>query len=271
MNPKTKLWSSRFSESISDITLKYTECTGIDQRMAGHDALGCIAHVIMLSRQKILTSFESKKLLNCLVELHKKILTGQFDLLPELEDIHLNIEEFLIRDLGLEVGGKVHTARSRNDQVITASRMYLREALLLVEKEVLDLGRELLDLSQLHQKTLFVGFTHSQPAQPISFGFWLAAHASALLRDAKRVANAYHNTNQSPLGACALAGTSFNVDRDLTAEMLGFGQVLENALDSTSSRDCFIESASALAMLSNNISRMSEELVVFSGLGLGLI
>jgi argininosuccinate lyase len=176
--------------------------------------------------------------------------------------VHLNIEQLVIEETGLGMGGHMHTARSRNDQVSTDTRMYLREVALDAN---LDLIAELLDLGDDDYLAILPGYTHSQAAQPMSIAFWRTAHASMLTRDVRRIRDAYARIDESPLGACALAGTSFPLDRDLTARLLGFDKVLSHALDATSARDHVIELASVFALGSNTLSRMAEEIVIWSG------
>ncbi|MFE4975811.1 argininosuccinate lyase [Kitasatospora sp. NPDC056651] len=260
-----KLWGGRFEEDITRDVLDYTLTTDVDVRLVFADLWQDIAHVLMLGRQGIIPADNARKILASLLDLHEKHENGELRLRPELEDVHFNIEQLVIDDLGREVGGHMHTARSRNDQVSTDTRMYLRRALLEAIDANLELIAELLSFDEQDLLAILPGYTHSQAAQPVSVGFWKTAHASMLLRDVERLRAAYTRADASPLGACALAGTSFPLDRDLTARLLGFGAVLTHALDATSARDHVIEAAAAFAIGSNNLSRMAEEVVMWSG------
>jgi argininosuccinate lyase len=260
-----KLWASRFHSDISKETLDYTETVDIDKRMIRSDLWASLAHVLMLCHQRIVPMQDGRALVKCLLRMFDDSESGRLRLDRALEDVHLNIEAELIRQLGLEIGGKVHTARSRNDQVVTDTRIYIREEIIKLCEQVLRFGLDLIGKAREHGETLMLGRTHSQPAQPISYAFWLTSYSSILLRDAERLLNAYTTVNKNPLGACALAGTSFPIDRQITTRLLGFDQVLLHALDATSSRDFMIETAATLAILMSNISRLCEEVVCYSG------
>ncbi len=265
------LWGSRFEQNISTQTLDYTHTIDIDARMIRSDLWGSIAHVLMLCRQGIVPPEAGRNLANALLQMLAKAEQGSLTLDKAKEDVHLNIESILIEDLGLEIGGKLHTARSRNDQVVTDARLYLREQLLLVAEEVARLADELLTQAQEHRESVVLGYTHSQAAQPVSYGFWLSGHASVLLRDIGRLLHAYDTTNENPLGACAIAGTSFPIDRELTTRLLGFSRTLLHALDATSSRDFMSEAAAALTILMSHISRLAEELVIWNSFEFSLV
>ncbi|WP_225847766.1 argininosuccinate lyase [Streptomyces sp. HPF1205] len=260
-----KLWGGRFDEDITTEVLEYTLTTDVDVRLVFADLWQDIAHVLMLGRRNIIPEQHARAILGALLRLWELHERGELTLRPELEDVHFNIEQMVIEDLGRETGGHMHTARSRNDQVSTDARMYLRRVHLDAVSANLALVEELLSFPEEDLLAILPGYTHSQAAQPVSVGFWKTAHASMLLRDVRRLRGAYERADESALGACALAGTSFPLDRELTARLLGFGAVLSHALDATSARDYLIEGAAAFALGSNNLSRMAEEIVLWSG------
>jgi argininosuccinate lyase len=260
-----KLWGGRFVRDITPEVLDFTHTVSIDTRLLPYDLWQDLAHVVMLARCTIIPSEPACRIVDHLLELGERHRRGELILDPQYEDVHLNIEQMIVRELGLDTGGRMHTARSRNDQVSTDTRMYLREVQLQAIEANLALIDELLNLAAGDFLAVLPGYTHSQAAQPVSVAFWRTAHASMLLRDVGRLRDAYARTNQSPLGACALAGTSFDIDRQLTAGLLGFAEVLTHALDATSARDFMIETAAAIAIGQNTLSRMAEEVVVWSG------
>ncbi|GAA4196063.1 argininosuccinate lyase [Streptosporangium oxazolinicum] len=260
-----KLWGGRFDEDITGDVLDYTLTVDVDERLVFADLWQDIAHVLMLGARGIVTGEVTRALLGALLRLWDLSEHGELRLRPELEDVHFNIEQMVIEDLGREIGGHLQTARSRNDQVSTDTRMYLRRVQLDAVAANLELVGELLGFPEEDLLAILPGYTHSQAAQPISVAFWKTAHASMLLRDVRRLRDVFGRTDESPLGSCALAGTSFALDRELTARLLGFSGVLGHALDATSARDHIIESASAFAIGGNNLSRMAEEIVMWSG------
>ncbi|GIH27806.1 argininosuccinate lyase [Acrocarpospora phusangensis] len=260
-----KLWGGRFDEDITQDVLDYTLTVDVDVRLVFADLWQDIAHVLMLGAGGIVPGEVARALLGSLLQLWEQNERGELRLRPELEDVHFNIEQMVIEELGREIGGHLQTARSRNDQVSTDTRMYLRRVQLDAVAANLDLIGVLLAFPEEELLAILPGYTHSQAAQPISVAFWKTAHASMLLRDVRRLRDAFGRTDESPLGACALAGTSFPLDRELTARLLGFGRVLSHALDATSARDYLIESAAAFAIGGNTLSRMAEEVVMWSG------
>jgi argininosuccinate lyase len=262
-----KLWGSRFSADITAEVLEYTLTVDVDERLVSADLWQDIAHTLMLGRQHIIPDQVARSILGALLRLHDQ---DKLELRREYEDVHLNIEHMVISELGLPVGGHMHTARSRNDQVSTDMRMYLRETARAAAAAGLDLIEALLDMPEDCYGQIIPGYTHSQAAQPITVAFWKTAHASMLLRDVDRTRDCISRINESPLGACALAGTSFPIDRDLTTLLLGFARPLANALDATSARDHVIEFAAVLAIGGNTLSRMAEEIVLWSGYEYGL-
>ncbi len=236
----------------------------VDARMVGEDIAGSQAHAIMLGECGLLSAAELAGILRSLEQAREDLEAGRFELKPELEDVHMNVERYLIEAAGLALGGRLHTARSRNDQVLCDAKLYVRRRLLEVEALLGDLAATMLDLAAEHIETVMPGYTHSQHAQPITLGYWASAHASVWLRDLRRLRHAYELVNLSPLGACAIAGTDLPIDRRRTAALLGFDGVHEHALDVTSSRDFLAETLAALAILMTGLSRLGEELVWWS-------
>lgn len=266
-----KLWSARFQSDMTENVLAFSESTAADGRMVAEDIWGSEAHALMLARQGIISEDDLRVILLYLEKARGDFELGEFTLRPELEDVHMNVETYLISGAGREFGGKLHTARSRNDQVVTDARMHTRQRLLDTSRHVIELQRVLLDLADEHAETVMPGYTHVQHAQPITLGFWASGYASMLSRDLRRLSNAFATTNLCPLGAAALAGTSFPTDRDLTAKLLGFDAVLEHSLDAVASRDFVVESLAALAIVMSNLSRLAEELVFWSSFEFRLI
>ena len=267
----TKLWGGRFAAEPAAVFLDYSQSIDTDACMAAEDIWGSQAHVLMLGKQGILTDGEVREILRCLEEARKHVEAGTLTLDPADEDIHMNLEKFVIRGAGAESGGKLHTARSRNDQVVTDSRLHLRSRLLDVLDALSALQQALLERAEGHERTVMPGYTHTQHAQPISVAFWLTGHAAALNRDQARLLSVFDRADACPLGSCALAGTSFPTDRRVTARLLGFARVEEHALDAVGSRDIYLEALSALAILHAHLSRMCEELVLFSTYEFGMV
>lgn len=266
-----KLWGGRFSSDVDAVMLSFSESTAADSQMIAEDIWGSEAHALMLAECGIISEDDLREILRWLETAREKFEAGELELKPELEDVHMNVESYLREGAGPDAGGRLHTARSRNDQVVTDFRMRLRRYLLEIRMAVSELRATLLQLAVEHATHTMPGFTHTQHAQPITAGFWLAAHAEGLARDEQRLSGAYLRTNQCPLGAAALAGTSFPTDREFTARLLGFHGVVFNALDAVQSRDFAIEALAALSALMTNLSRMAEESVVFSSPAFGMI
>jgi argininosuccinate lyase len=260
-----RLWGGRFTRDITREVLDYTATVDIDRRLFSHDVWQNLAHAAMLVRTNIIPPAAGGRILDALLDLHERVGRGEVTLRIEHEDVHLNIEHMVRAHAGTEAGGHLHTARSRNDQVATVTRMYLREVALDAMSANLDAVAALLDLTERDYVAIIPGYTHNQVAQPVTVAFWSSAHASMLLRDAGRFEDAYRRINESPLGGCALAGTSFPIDRDLTARLLGFDRILAHALDATSARDHVIELAACIAIGASSLSRMAEEIVIWTG------
>ncbi len=254
----------RFEGDVTGEVREYTSSIKADERMILEDVWGSEAHVIMLARQGIVGRGEARKILEALERARKDFVKGKFRLDPKLEDVHMNVEGYVTGYAGEEFGGRMHTARSRNDQVLTDTRLYLRDRILEVEEAVIRLQKTFLGIAGKSTGRVMPGYTHTQHAQPISLGFWATAYASMLCEDLTRLKNAYARVNRNPLGACALSGTSFPIDRELTARLLGFDDVEEHALGVISSRDFVAETLSALSILMSNLSRLAEELILFS-------
>lgn len=267
----TTLWSGRFAADMTKSVLDFTKTIDIDVRLIDADLRVNLAHVLMLCHQRLVNETDGRAIVGCVLDLMLDADEGRLELRDEYEDVHLNIEQMLIARLGLDVGGQVNLARSRNDQVVTDTRLYLREALICLQRDLVRFIEDLLDAAERHLETPAIGYTHGQVAQPITYGFWLSGYASVFGRDVGRMADAYDRVNSSTLGACALAGTSLPIDREVAAVLLGFPDVVEHALDATSSRDFVVESISALAIVLGHFSRLAEEIVLWSSAEFGLI
>ena len=265
-----KPWGGRFSEPTDAFVEAFTASVGFDQRLARHDIAGSRAHARMLAAQGILTADERDAILGGLDTIEAQIVAGDFAWSVALEDGHMNIEAALTERIGAP-GKKLHTGRSRNDQVATDIRLWLRDELDQVLAELRRLQHGLVDLAEREHATLMPGFTHLQSAQPITFGHHLLAWFEMLDRDAGRLADCRRRLNVLPLGAAALAGTSYPIDRHLVAAELGFDGPAENSLDAVSDRDFAIEATAAGAILMMHLSRMSEELVLWSSAQFGFV
>lgn len=254
------LWGGRFRESTDAFVQTFTASVGFDQRMAAEDIQGSIAHAEMLTRQGVLSAEECQQIVAGLHDIASEIESGAFNWSIAREDVHMNIESRLIERIG-ETGKKLHTGRSRNDQVATDIRLWLRGALdhLMIELNRLQSG--LLTLAEAEADTIMPGFTHLQAAQPVTFGHHLMAYQAMLERDQGRLFDCRRRMNQCPLGAAALAGTSYPIDRHHTAAQLGFDGPTENSLDSVSDRDFAIEFVAAGSILMMHLSRFAEELI----------
>jgi argininosuccinate lyase len=261
-----RLWASRFAKELTRDALEYTHTVDIDERLLHPELWASLAHALMLSRQGIIGEQAGRTIAGSLATLWRESERGEIVLDKELEDVHLNVESTLIERVGPEIGGRLHTGRSRNDQVVTDARIYARNELLRLADELEQLARVAIARAREETTTVMLGYTHSQPAQPITFGFWLTYSASVAERDLRRLMATYALVNENPLGGGALAGTSFDLDRELTRELLGFDRVLTHALDATTGRDFILDVLSLLAIVMANHSRLCEELVQRSGL-----
>jgi len=258
-----KLWAGRFNEPTDAFVEAFTASVEFDQKLAHFDIDGSIAHATMLASCKILSDEERDLIIDGLQRIRAKIDAGEFQWSVELEDVHMNIEAALTSDIG-DAGKKLHTGRSRNDQVATDVRLWLRHEMDLILKELKRFQSALLNLAEKEAGTILPGFTHLQTAQPITFGHHMMAWFEMLSRDGGRLADCRQRMNVMPLGAAALAGTTYPIDRHQTAQLLGFDKPAENSLDAVSDRDFAIEFTSAASILMMHLSRMSEELIIWS-------
>ncbi len=261
--PAAKLWGGRFSEPTDAFVEAFTASIGFDQRLYDEDITGSIAHARMLARVGVITEDEAKKIVRGLEDIRGDIERGDLAWSVELEDVHMNIEARLIDRIG-DVGKKLHTGRSRNDQVATDIRLFMRRAVDAIISEANRLRLGLIDLAEAEADTVMPGFTHLQVAQPVSFGHHMLAWHDMLERDVERLIDTRKRINIMPLGSAALAGTSYPLDRDWVATQLGFDGISENSLDAVSDRDFQIEFLSAASILMMHLSRMSEELVLWT-------
>jgi len=258
-----KPWKGRFTAQTDELVEEYTESISFDQRLYDVDIQGSKAHASMLAKVGVLTDAECDAIFSGLDQILQEIEQGNFNWSRTLEDVHMNIEARLTERIG-EVGKKLHTGRSRNDQVATDIRLYLRQGIEGLSFEVITLLQSLLDLAEREYDTIMPGFTHLQVAQPITFGHHMMAWVEMLRRDLSRLSDCRDRMNIMPLGAAALAGTTFPVDRHYTAELLGFDAPAANSLDAVSDRDFAMEFMSAAAIIMVHLSRMSEELIIWS-------
>lgn len=263
LNHKAEAWSGRFDEPVAELVKRYTASVDFDKRLARFDIQGSVAHARMLGAQGIISMQDVAAIEQGLGEILQEIETGQFKWLLDLEDVHLNIEKRLTDKIG-DAGKRLHTGRSRNDQVATDVRLWLRAAVDDVLAGIKVLQMALLDLAEQHADTIMPGFTHLQVAQPVTFGHHLMAYFEMLKRDAERFADARKRVNRLPLGAAALAGTSYPINREMVAQSLGFDGVCANSLDAVSDRDFAIEFSAAASVLMMHLSRFSEELILWS-------
>lgn len=258
-----KLWAGRFSTSTNPAVEEYTASIHFDYTLAQEDILGSLAHAAMLGKCGIISADEHQKLATGLKKIAKKISANEIDFRIEDEDIHMNIERMLSEEVG-SVAGKLHTARSRNDQVALDIHLYLRKHIVNVVDLLQQLQNTLLQLAKQHKQTILPGYTHLQRAQPIYLAQHWLAYVAMLQRDIERLQDSWLRVNQSPLGAAALAGTHFPTDRKYVASSLGFSDIYLNSLDAVSDRDFVIEFLAAASLIMMHISRLSEELVLWS-------
>ncbi|MFM9271679.1 argininosuccinate lyase [Halomonas elongata] len=262
-NSTNQSWGGRFSEPTDAFVARFTASVDFDRRLALHDIQGSRAHATMLAWVGVLTEDERDAILGGLDEVAAEIEAGSFAWSVELEDVHMNIEARLTEKIGI-TGKKLHTGRSRNDQVATDIRLFLRDEIDTVAAELTRLREGLIELADREAETIMPGFTHLQTAQPVTFGHHLLAWQEMLARDHERLLDCRKRVNVLPLGAAALAGTTYPIDRHVTAELLGFERPAENSLDAVSDRDFAIEFTSFASVLLMHLSRMSEELVLWT-------
>lgn len=270
MEKDKKTWSGRFSEPVAQLVQRYTASIGFDYRLAEYDIQGSLAHARMLAATGIIQPADLAAIEQGLAQIREEISKGEFEWQLEQEDVHLNIERRLTALTG-DAGKKLHTARSRNDQVATDIRLYLRTAIDEIIDLIHTLQYVLLDLAEQQAATIMPGFTHLQVAQPVSFGHHLLAYHEMLQRDGQRLQDCRKRVNQLPLGAAALAGTSYPVDRAMVAHELGFDDICHNSLDAVSDRDFAIEFCACAALIMMHLSRLSEELILWMNPAFGFI
>ncbi len=256
------LWSGRFSEPVSELVKRFTASVDFDRRLAEFDIDGSLAHARMLAACNIVGKEDLAAIENGLTQIRGEIRAGAFEWSLDAEDVHLNIETRLTAFVG-DAGKRLHTARSRNDQVATDVRLYLRASIDNIIELLQSVQRALIELASQHTGTIMPGFTHMQVAQPVSYAHHLMAYFEMLARDAQRMVDCRKRVNRLPLGSAALAGTSFPINRQMVAKELGFDGVCENSLDAVSDRDFAIEFCSAAALTMTHLSRFCEELIIW--------
>ena len=267
---KSDVWSGRFSEPVDELVQRYTASVTFDKRMAAFDIQGSLAHAEMLCAQKIISTQDLADIMRGLKQISEEIANDSFDWQIALEDVHMNIERRLTDLIG-DAGKRLHTGRSRNDQVATDIRLYMRSAIDDIDHLLHRLCESLLNLAEKHFDTILPGFTHMQVAQPVTFGHHLLAYAEMFNRDIESLRDCRKRVNRLPLGAAALAGTTFPIDRERVAKTLEFEEVCRNSLDAVSDRDFAIEFCADAALIMTHISRMSEELIIWMSPRVGFI
>ncbi|MDO8321262.1 argininosuccinate lyase [Rhodoferax sp.] len=273
---KSQAWSALFSEPMSDLVKRYTSSVFFDKRLWQADITGSLAHADMLSAQGIISAQDLADITRGMAQITAEIESGAFEWKLDLEDVHLNIEARLTQLVG-DAGKRLHTGRSRNDQVATDVRLWLRGEIDLISALLIELQQALLDVADQHVEVILPGFTHLQVAQPVSFGHHLLAYVEMFSRDAERMADVRRRVNRLPLGAAALAGTSYPLDRERVARALGMvdaqgvAQVCQNSLDAVSDRDFCVEFTAAASLCMVHISRLSEELILWMSQNFGFI
>ncbi len=270
MDKPTGAWSGRFSEPVDELVKRYTASIPFDYRLAEFDIKGSLAHARMLTHAGVLSSADLSAIERGMGEILADIQAGRFEWSLDMEDVHLNIEKALTAKIG-DAGKRLHTGRSRNDQVATDVRLYLRDAVDHIQSGIRACQVSLLDQAEQHASTVMPGFTHLQVAQPVTFGHHMLAYVEMLARDHERLADVRKRINRLPLGAAALAGTSYPIDREFVARELGFDGVCENSLDAVSDRDFAIEFTSAASLVMVHLSRLSEELILWMSPRFGFI
>jgi len=263
-----RMWGGRFGGGPDDIMEEINASIGFDQRLFAQDIRGSMAHCAMLADNAIISKDDAAAITDGLDKILAEIEAGDFAFTRSLEDIHMNIEARLAELIGA-TAGRLHTARSRNDQVATDFRLYVRDTIDHLSQQILDLMKVLVAKAEHHADTIMPGFTHLQPAQPVTFGHHLLAYVEMLSRDYGRFVDARKRLNENPLGAAALAGTSFPIDRHQTTAALGFERPTRNSMDSVSARDFALETLSAAAICATHLSRLAEEIVVFASPNFG--
>ena len=270
LDKKSEAWSALFSEPMSDLVKRYTASVFFDKRLWRADIQGSLAHAAMLARQGIIAESDRAAIEKGMAQIVQEIESGAFEWKLDLEDVHLNIEARLTQLVG-DAGKRLHTGRSRNDQVATDVRLWLRGEIDTLAVLLADMQRALVDVAEKHADTVMPGFTHLQVAQPVSFAHHLLAYVEMFARDAERLADVRKRVNRLPLGSAALAGTSYPLDRAAVAKTLGFDGICENSLDAVSDRDFALEFTSFASITMVHVSRMAEELVLWMSQNFGFI
>ncbi|HGH6699213.1 TPA: argininosuccinate lyase [Neisseria meningitidis] len=265
-----KTWSGRFNEPVSELVKQYTASIGFDRRLAEWDIQGSLAHAQMLKETSVLDEGDLADIRRGMAEILEEIRSGKIEWSSDLEDVHMNIERRLTDKIG-DAGKRLHTGRSRNDQVATDIRLWLRDQITVIQNLIQNLQTALLDLAEQNAETVMPGFTHLQVAQPVSFGHHMLAYVEMLGRDNERMADCRRRVNRMPLGAAALAGTTYPIRREITAELLGFEQICQNSLDAVSDRDFAVEFTAAASLVMVHLSRLSEELILWMSPRFGFI
>ena len=265
-----KMWAGRTAGALDRVADDFNSSIAVDKRMYRQDIEGSMAHAAMLGAKGIIAEADSALLIDTLGAILDDIDAGRLEISPDAEDIHMFVEAELTARIG-DVGRRLHTARSRNDQVALDLRLYLRAACAEIDEKLRALVAAVYGVAVAHKDTILPGYTHLQRAQPITFGHHLLAYAMMFIRDAGRLADAVARMNVSPLGCCALAGTTYPIDREMTAASLGFDAVALNSLDGVSDRDFVVEIESALAILAMHLSRFSEEIILWSSFEFGFV
>ena len=265
-----KTWSGRFNEPVSELVKKYTGSIDFDKRLAKWDIQGSLAHARMLQQSGVLSEDDVVAIQQGMQEILEDITNGTLEWSLDLEDVHMNIERRLTDKIG-DAGKRLHTGRSRNDQVATDIRLWLRDEISTIQDLIRDLQAALVDLAEQHAEVVMPGFTHLQVAQPVSFGHHMLAYVEMLGRDHERMVDCRKRVNRMPLGSAALAGTTYPIQREITAELLGFEQICQNSLDAVSDRDFALEFTAAASLVMVHLSRLSEELILWMSPRFGFI
>ena len=265
-----KMWAGRTAGALDRVADDFNSSIAVDKRMYRQDIEGSMAHAAMLGAKGIIAEADSVLIIDTLGAILADIDAGKLEISPDAEDIHMFVEAELTARIG-DVGKRLHTARSRNDQVALDLRLYLRAACGEIDEKLRTLIAAVLEVAEAHKDTILPGYTHLQRAQPITFGHHLLAYAMMLIRDAGRIADAVRRMNVSPLGCCALAGTTYPIDREMTAAALGFDAIALNSLDGVSDRDFAVELESAFAILAMHLSRFAEEIILWSSFEFGFV
>ncbi|WP_200201964.1 argininosuccinate lyase [Neisseria weaveri] len=270
MSNDNKTWSGRFNEPVSELVKKYTGSVDFDKRLAKWDIQGSLAHAQMLTEAGVLSEEDLAAIRQGMAAIIAEIEQGTLQWLLDLEDVHMNIERRLTDKIG-DAGKRLHTGRSRNDQVATDIRLWLRDEITEIQRLIRELQLSLLELAERNADVVMPGFTHLQVAQPVSFGHHMLAYVEMLGRDYERMADCRKRVNRMPLGSAALAGTTYPIRRETTAELLGFEQICQNSLDAVSDRDFAIEFTAAASLVMVHLSRLSEELILWMSPRFGFI